>query len=154
MCWLRAITRHFSSLVSSFLKNGVVDRTKAQACYCCCWDFQKGITAAVDGHVPCSHPTQASPSAFHTYWVQSFHWLSCASPVKCPRMGSRTFSIACLPLNHGIAMDQLWQLMRAFGKSWVFSGIQCKLNISLDIRRILYVLTKSLQSWSLSISLT
>lgn len=144
---------HFSSLVSSFLKDGRVHRTKDQACYCCCWDFQEGIPATVGDHAPvCTADIQHTPlpQPFTHLWAKlplTVMWNACGWVPE-------HFSIACLPLNLAIAMDQLWQLMRAFGESWEFSGIQCKLNISPDICRILYVLTKPLQFWCLSVSLT
>lgn len=151
------MARHFRGLVFFLPQQWGGRQDKAQAWYCCCWDFQEDVTAAGGDHAP------MCPAAIqHTPLPQPSTLLESKVPIDCHvlplwsacRWAPEHFSITYLPLNHGIAMDQLWQLMTAFGTSWVFSGIRCKLNISLVIHRILYVLTKPLQLWSLSVSLT
>lgn len=152
MCWLRAITtfQQFSFFLPQGWK-GTQD--KRSSLLLLLLRFSGGYSCYSGWsctHVHCRYPAHTSPSAFHT--PLSKVTIDCH--VKCLWMGSRTFLHCLLTSNLAIAMDQLRQLMRAFGKSWEFSGIQCKLNISLDICRILYVLTKPLQFWCLSVSLT
>lgn len=116
MYWLRVIARHFQQFRFFLPQEWGVDRTKAQASYC--WDFQGDITTAVGDHAP------KSPAAIHHIPLpQPFTHPGSKASIDCHVLllwsacgwAPENVSISCFPLNHGIAMDQLWQPMKALG---------------------------------------